>query len=436
MTLQKNFDKFLSDIEPADTTVSKISRFHTTLREYLKEHNTFGEHVIEMFLSGSYARHTMIRPVLNDGKRDVDVDIITNYSMFDSPTKVLDVVKKALAERPVYGKLRVQSHSVGIEMEGIGIDVVPLVKDQFGNLFIGNGNANEWSRTDPRGHAEWATGVNQGFCNGFKPLVKIFKWWRRENAGDIRFPKGITLEKIIADCLPEEHESTEQDLLLTMQTIVDKLLNQLKLGSAPYVEDPTIDSNNLARGYSISDFQGFIDRLEEHLNLIENEGSANTTWRKILGDRFPAADTTGSLKKKIFFGYEMSSVLYAPHKQESIWPMQKGQKARIIANVTYPSGLAVSLTSGEAVLPKDCGIDFKAVFSSSLQPCRVYWQVVNTGQEATAVHGLRGDFDLSNSGKYGRHEKTEYLGAHSIECYVVRKGVCVAKSDPFFVFIE
>ena len=91
MTLQKNFDKFLSDIEPADTTVSKISRFHTTLREYLKEHNTFGEHVIEMFLSGSYARHTMIRPVLNDGKRDVDVDIITNYSMFDSPTKVLDV---------------------------------------------------------------------------------------------------------------------------------------------------------------------------------------------------------------------------------------------------------------------------------------------------------------------------------------------------------
>ena len=82
-------------------------------------------------------------------------------------------------------------------------------------------------------------------------------------------------------------------------------------------------------------------------------------------------------------------------------------------------------------------MEFKALYSATLRGCTVYWQVVNTGPEASAVKGgLRGGFDRSNSGPKGRHEETEYVGAHSIQCYVVKGTVCVAKSDPFFVFIE
>ena len=419
MTLQKDFDKFLADIEPSDSTVANIKRYHTTLRDYLSNHETFGVHCLEIFLSGSYARHTMVRPALNDGKRDVDVDVVTDYSHSDSPKIILEDLEKVLLERSAYWRVKLQSHSVGIEMEGMDIDVVPLIRDRAGNLFIGDGETNEWSKTNPKRHADWATEINQNFDGCYKPLVKIFKWWRRENAGDFRYPKGITLEKIIADNLPDRHETMEADLLQTMQTTVDELSQQLNMGLAPFVQD----------------LRSFVKKLEEHLDLIETEGASNATWRKILGDRFPLGANTTS-KKEDTLGYETASVLTAPHKKQSIWPMQRGQKARIVADVTYQDGSHDSLTSGEVVLPKRCEINFRAVFSSSLQPCKVYWQIVNTGQEAAENNGLRGGFDSANFMRYGRHETTEYLGAHSIECYIIRKGVCVAKSDPFFVYIE
>lgn len=170
--------------------------------------------------------------------------------------------------------------------------------------------------------------------------------------------------------------------------------------------------------------------------MLEEEGLSNATWRKVLGDRFPSGLSSAS-RMMVRAGYETAPVLQASHKQLPRWPIQRGQKARIVAEVTYPNGLVASLTSGSVILPKGCQIVFRALFSSSLRGCSVYWQVVNTGPEAAAAKGgLRGGFDFSDRGRRGKYEETEYMGAHSIQCYVVRREVCVARSDPFFVFIE
>lgn len=438
MALQKDFDKFLSDIEPSSSTKSDISRYHRTLRSYLESHERYGAHCISTFLSGSYARNTMIRPVLHDGKRDVDIDVVTDYGLEDSSAEVLEELEEVLGERKAYGKLRAQDHSVGIEMEGMGIDVVPLVEDSVGNLYVASRESDQWMRTDPKGHKQWSTETNESFGGAFKPLVKAFKWWRRVNVGEEKYPKGITLEKIIADCLPEEHDSTEQDFLLTMQTIIDEYSDTVDRGRVPFIQDPTLPSNDLAEGYSCSDFRAFLDKLKDHLDLLEDEGLSNATWRKVLGDRFPSGLSPSS-KMLVVSGYEVGPVLHAGHKMrpESQWSMQRGQKARIVAEVRYPTGLVTPLTSGSVILPKGCSIDFKALYSSNLRRCRVYWQVVNTGAEAAAdAGGLRGGFDESNIRPRGRHEETKYLGAHSIQCYVVKGTICVAQSDPFFVFIE
>ena len=66
-------------------------------------------------------------------------------------------------------------------------------------------------------------------------------------------------------------------------------------------------------------------------------------------------------------------------------------------------------------------------------PYTVMWQVVNTRPEAArggAVQ-LRGGFD-EGDGRYGntRMEQTAYRGTHTIEAFVVKDGVCVAKSEP------
>ena len=65
-------------------------------------------------------------------------------------------------------------------------------------------------------------------------------------------------------------------------------------------------------------------------------------------------------------------------------------------------------------------------------PYEVYWQVVNTGQEAAKQQQLRGQF--SNSQKGAVHwETTAYAGTHWVEAFVVKDGVCVARSGRKYV---
>ena len=80
-------------------------------------------------------------------------------------------------------------------------------------------------------------------------------------------------------------------------------------------------------------------------------------------------------------------------------------------------------------------------------PYQIYWQVVNSGTEAVSKGGLRGQIVASGSvGQSGlrsttmvekpsRNERTLYRGMHWVEFFVVRGGVCLARSGPFVVNI-
>ena len=65
-------------------------------------------------------------------------------------------------------------------------------------------------------------------------------------------------------------------------------------------------------------------------------------------------------------------------------------------------------------------------------PFTVFWQVVNTGAEATSLGGLRGRFD---AGTERHHETTLYKGRHSIQVFVIKDGKYLARSRPVYVLI-
>ncbi|KKL12020.1 hypothetical protein LCGC14_2539940, partial [marine sediment metagenome] len=89
-----------------------------------------------------------------------------------------------------------------------------------------------------------------------------------------------------------------------------------------------------------------------------------------------------------------------------------------------------------AALPKDHNLKFYAS-TNVPQPFMVSWQVVNTGEEAKCAGQLRGDF-YSGEGNYGleRKESTKYKGTHWIECFIIKDGMCVARSGEFIVKIN
>ena len=69
------------------------------------------------------------------------------------------------------------------------------------------------------------------------------------------------------------------------------------------------------------------------------------------------------------------------------------------------------------------------------RPYKLFWQVVNTGEEAAAANDLRGGFNGGEVQRGGRkwHESTRYTGGHWVECFAVKDGQCLARSGEFIV---
>lgn len=437
MAKQTDFNTFLSNIEPSSSTVTYISSIQTNLREYLKKQEDYKDVHVDTFLSGSYAKHTSIRPVLGDKKRDVDIIVITSYKADKNSKDVLEELKDVLLKNNNYKTAVVQQHSVGIEMSGISVDVVPVIVDEEDDqlYYIGDVDNGGWTVTDPKGHKEWSTTVNKDNDNEYKPLVKIFKWWRRHNCPeDKKYPKGITLEKIIADNLGDSSLSTEDFLIATMQNIVSKYKESyVDENINPIISDPSekIEDNDLLGGYSVDEFSAFINKVEEHINLLNTEGTTNATWRKVLGTEFPG----NSIEAHNLALSNLKKCISAPHRQHPTWPMQRGGAAFIAVSVTTSIGEKIEYSNNGFPLDKNCSLHFKAL-TGVKPPFKVMWQITNTGAEAQDARCLRGNFEESDGGLCEKYEYTSYSGSHSVQCFVIKRGVCVAKSEEFIINIR
>ena len=439
MSREKEFEDFLHNIEPSPTTKKYVSSIQTNLRDFLGNHENYKEKVIDTFLTGSYAKHTCIRPTKYDGKTDVDIVVVTNYTENDDSKVVLDELYKVCKEK--YKNVTKQSRSIGIEMDGTDIDVVPMLEDNISSMYkIGNKKDGNWKKTNPKGHMEWCSNVNRINCNKFVRVVKIFKWWRKNNCpADIKYPKGITLEKIIADNLYDCNNTYEEIIFNTMKNIKYAFEPYIENGIKPVISDPGIPFDNLADAYEFNDFKSFYDKIKMHLNLLEESHFSNESWRKILGTEFPKEQvTSNSLIDTLRFN-SYNSFFNVPYKEKPTW--YEGSNVPLVdvkvKCYNQYNQLINYNPDGSNLLDKRVNIDFTivgaAAFSSNTQ---IYWQVVNTGEEARENNCLRGGFEQSNIYSYGRHESTSYTGTHWVQAFVVNNGICVAKSKEILVKIK
>ena len=133
------------------------------------------------------------------------------------------------------------------------------------------------------------------------------------------------------------------------------------------------------------------------------------------------------------------SLASTSHCQSPPWPMSLRHRVSITGHVRRGIEAVKNLwkLTGRPV-PKTFGIRFRAE-TNAQPPYEVKWQVVNTGAEAAAAgrEQLRGGFD-DGEGTNGtiRRESTAYRGTHSIEAFVIKDGVCVARSGRTLVRVR
>ena len=411
MSISDDFAKFLSDIEPSSSTVSEISSAQKSLRKYLSSHEEYSDCYQSSYLSGSYAKHTAIRPAKDDGNRDVDIVVETNHSTGDSPADVLEELRSALADASKYSTARAQTHSVGIQLSKLDIDVVPLAKEGE-SWYIVDVETGEWGRTNPKGHKEWSTEVNGEHDGKYKPVVKILKWWRREHCPEgSRWPKGITLEKMVADNFPEETGPYGDLVASVFRSMHDRYSDDLASGVVPFVDDPALPGNDLAA-------------LEK-------------VWRKILGGRFPVGSSKAELSLPASVYLPTQRALAVGWRERLPYVVRaKGFGIQVYAEVETKEGERFTIRSNGRTIPKGCTVVYHALRSPSMHNCSIRWQVVNTGAEAISANCPRGEIELPNESNGSRRETTAYTGRHYVQCFAIRNGVCIARSKEFFINVS
>ena len=114
------------------------------------------------------------------------------------------------------------------------------------------------------------------------------------------------------------------------------------------------------------------------------------------------------------------------------WPVRCTQKVTIEGKATRDGWRTLLSKLGFNNIARRYSLRFEAK-TDVPEPHDIYWQVVNTGDEAKARGQLRGS--IFPGGKL-QYETTQYTGLHWVECFIVKNGVLVARSGEFVVDIE
>ncbi len=295
MTPNARFTEFLADIEPSATTKSNASSAHTKLRAILRQDAIFAPLHKNTFLSGSYKRDTAIRPRVKNGdahRPDVDIIVVTNHSIYDSPQLAVDDVFNVLTRH--YTPTNRQARSVSVSTLTADMDAVPLIQPyNDGNFYIPDRKHQQWLLTNPPGHTQWTTDMNNATGGRFKPLVKMFKWWRRENPTIAKRPKGFMLEVLAAENMNRRETHYGELFVQLLEALVKRYEYEVSLGIVPSVADPSLPENNIMGGIGFTAFEGLYNKIKLHAAIgrralsIEDQDKATAKWRQLFGDRFP-----------------------------------------------------------------------------------------------------------------------------------------------------
>lgn len=241
MSPEEYFTELLSKLNLTEAEIQQISDKHFSLRESLREKLP----VEDDFLTGSYARNTMIRP-LGDEKSDVDFFLAfsnEDFGEYELP-KLLELVKAALEEikeeDPDIIGITEQNRSIAVEYkDSFQIDVVPaieLVKDEIYKIF--DKRTRQPVESNPKLHGSNLSEANQsteyGSVRRLVPIIKLLKSWKRDKCD---YVKSFHLELLAVEILKDEPIETYSSGLTKFFSTASEYLQEASL------TDPANDEN-------------------------------------------------------------------------------------------------------------------------------------------------------------------------------------------------
>ena len=285
-TVAQAMAAFMAAIEPSDSERSQASKQQQSLRARLEERVVLRA----TYLSGSYRRHTIKRPL-----DDIDLLVVLNHEHHEircdaaGAKKSLDLVEAAL--NAAYPKTEKVRHGRCIQIKfagtGIGFDVVPVVQLVEHEFLMPDEVRGTWVKTNPREVERLVSEANKRCEEWLVPLVKLVKAWKDECAAPLR---GFHIEAMVYHGLNAPPTNEREGLAFVFE----------KMATEVWAPCPDIwpQGENADAALSFADRTKaaglFASAATEAKRAVAAEAEnrtndAHAIWYSLLGDRYPEA---------------------------------------------------------------------------------------------------------------------------------------------------
>jgi hypothetical protein len=199
LTITDSFARLRSNLEITDLQSALVSTRQQTIRKTVDN----GMKVVDDFLTGSYARSTMISPL---SEADIDIFVCLDPSYFThfnghngGPAGLLDLAKKTIRQTyTTTPDISRNGQAVTIRFSDFVVDVVVGFNREGGGYLIANSVGNFWLQTDPKRHVVIMSEANKYHRGNLVPLIKMIKSW---NKGNGSFFRSFHLEVLALEAL-------------------------------------------------------------------------------------------------------------------------------------------------------------------------------------------------------------------------------------------
>lgn len=492
--IEQLYEKIADAINISEEMFDSAEAEYKKLGKWISENTP--KYDIQIYPQGSFALGTVIKPYNKDD--EYDIDLVCEYqqeygftakqlktqevrSILDTYGRAKAIIEKRRCWQVTY------EHDVRFHL-----DVVPaILRSKYISITDHNEDKDkyEYIGSNPKGYIEWFKHKQLAQYTAIKSNILA----ERRKSGvvfradiepvkeyNIRTPlqKTIQILKCHRDILFADDNSNVKPVSIIITTIAIELyqneitiydtLTSILKKSKEYIEsqkqgDTYYLYNPVYTGVKKENFadkwnehheraEAFFDWLEAaRHDLVDSVANAQddseiaSILEFALGKRVSKAVFSSNTQvlneaeirqsETSVVPYKVQQILSAPQRQKPTFSCPNGYRVFITAKVTDRNNKTFPYKNDGSPIPKNASINFYANFGGIKRPFTIKWQVVNTGYEAQSIGQLRGEFTTETQNKTTHSESTLYQGIHSIQCFVIQRGRCVAKSPIFIVNI-
>lgn len=376
---------------------------------------------------GSYGRNTAIRDV-----SDLDMVFELPQSVYDrfskvkgnGPSQLLQEIRDSLRKTYPNTKIKGDGQVVVVDFAKYRVEVLPGFRQDDGRYRYGDTHDNgTWDNyCNPRAEIDAVNTQNKASNRNLKHVCKMLRAWKNHNGAPM---SGMLIDTLAYNFFKGNSKYNDKSYASypeLMKDIFSYLANQPEQEhwKAPGSRSPVETKGKFQRKAkkAATKCQDAIDE--------EKESKKVTLWKEVFGRRFPS--TTEQAVAKAFT--EAPQHGSTEEFIEDKYPVDIQYELDTECVVAYAGNEEQRYRFMEGVFPwlkLGRSLTFRVVSCNAKPPYDIYWKVRNEGPLAEKRNMIRGQI-LADGGLQKRIETANFGGAHYVECFVVKDGLCVARN--------